>query len=86
VGVLYAFSTTLGEGIGLVCIWTSTCLKSHFLMFIFQVFSPAKVISAGVGVLLLVRIPLYPIARALVTPLLGSYGCSRKPGHSHRRF
>jgi hypothetical protein len=54
------------------------------LIFIFQVFSPAKVIFAGVGVLLSVRILLYTFARAIVTPLLGSYGCPYKPGYSHR--
>ena len=52
---------------------------------IFQVFSPAKVIFAGVGVLLSVRILLYPSALAIiVTPLSGSYGYLRKPGHPHR--
>jgi hypothetical protein len=55
VNVLYALSATLGEGIGLVCLDTSTRL-SFTLRFIFQVISPAKVIFAGVGVLLLVRI------------------------------
>ncbi|KAH9165971.1 hypothetical protein EDB89DRAFT_1911005 [Lactarius sanguifluus] len=45
VNVLYAFSATLGEGVGLV-------------------FSPAKVIFAGAGVLLLVSMFLDPIAIA----------------------
>jgi hypothetical protein len=37
------------------------------LIFTFQIFSPSKVIFAGVGVLLLVRILLYPFTRAIVT-------------------
>ena len=37
----------------------------HSLIFICQVFSPAKVIFAGAGVLLLVRILLYTIVRAI---------------------
>jgi hypothetical protein len=57
VNVLYALSATLGEGVGLVRLGTSTCLHST-LIFICQVISPAKVIFAGVGVLLLVRILL----------------------------
>ncbi|KAI9442910.1 hypothetical protein H4582DRAFT_1141709 [Lactarius indigo] len=40
INVLYAFSATLGEGVGLI-------------------FSPAKVISAGVGVLLMVSVVLH---------------------------
>jgi hypothetical protein len=72
VHVLYALSATLGEGVGLVCLRTSTSSEIHSLIFICQVFSPAKVIFAGVGVLLLVRILLYTFARAIVTPLSGS--------------
>ncbi|KAH9013895.1 hypothetical protein EDB84DRAFT_1444092 [Lactarius hengduanensis] len=53
VNVLYAFSATLGEGIGLV-------------------FSPAKVIFAGAGVLLLVRMFLDPIIIAHRSDILGS--------------
>jgi hypothetical protein len=34
-------------------------------MFIFQVFSPAQVIFAGVGVLLSVRILIYTFVRAI---------------------
>ncbi|KAH8978236.1 hypothetical protein EDB92DRAFT_1911094 [Lactarius akahatsu] len=41
INVLYAFSATLGEGVGLI-------------------FSPAKVISAGVGVFLLISVVLDP--------------------------
>jgi hypothetical protein len=57
----------------------------HTLIY-FQVFSPAKVIFAGAGVLLLVSILLYTFARAIVTPLPGSYGRSRKPRHSRRHL
>ena len=54
VNVLFAFSATLGEGVGLVCvrIWTDLI---HAPSCILQVFSPTKVIFAGVGVLLLVH-------------------------------
>ncbi|KAH9073526.1 hypothetical protein EDB83DRAFT_2549922 [Lactarius deliciosus] len=44
INVLYAFSATLGEGVGLASLSSLTRLF---------IFSPAKVISAGVGVLLL---------------------------------
>ena len=55
VNVLYAFSLTLGEGIGLVNITMPPRLKISPLTSVSQVFSPAKVIFAGIGVLLLVR-------------------------------
>jgi len=66
VNVLYAFSATLGEGVGLVCylitrlIFPLTCL--------FQVFSPARTIFAGIGVLLLVRIACMPLRRQMKSP------------------
>ena len=56
VNVLYSLSGTLGEGVGLVRFRSCTCPRSCALIFIWQVFSPAKVIFAGVGVLLSVRI------------------------------
>lgn len=60
VNVLYAFSATLGEGVGLVCLRTLNSPENHSLMLICQVFPPAKVIFAGAGVLLSVRVyPLY---------------------------
>ena len=55
VNVLYAFSSILGAGVGLVCIRKNTCLRSA-LSFISQLFSPGSVIFAGVGVLLSVCI------------------------------
>ena len=54
VNVLYMLSETLGEGISLVSVKTRTRLE--ILKFSRQVFSPGKVIFAGVGVLLSVRI------------------------------
>ena len=57
INVLCAFSETLGEGISLVNIDSSApSVGEHALMSIRQVFSPAKVIFAGVGVLLLVSV------------------------------
>ena len=53
VNVLYVFSATLGEGVGLVRIATPSLLES-MPQHRFQVFSPAKVVFAGIGVLLLV--------------------------------
>jgi len=53
VNVLYAFSATLGEGVGLVSI-TLLPLRTSALISISQVFSPARVIFAGIGVLFLV--------------------------------
>ena len=49
VNVLYAFSTILGAGVGLVCLTACACMGSQLL-------SPASVIFAGVGVVLSVRI------------------------------
>ena len=57
VDVLYTFSETLGECIGGVSLRTKTCPISA-LIYTWQVFSPAKVIFGGVGVLLSVRILL----------------------------
>ena len=55
INVLYAFSATLGQGVGLVSLNSST---GHFLSFS-QIFSPANIISAGIGVLFLVSISLW---------------------------
>ena len=59
VKVLYTFSVTLAEGVSLVCLTISTCPRSVFSFFL-QVFSPAKAIFAGIGVLLLVCILSIP--------------------------
>jgi hypothetical protein len=55
INVLYAFSATLGGGVGLVRLDQSNLPTSRTSLFS-QIFSPANVISAGVGVLLLVSI------------------------------
>ena len=51
VNIMYAFSDILGAGVSLVCLRTCSCPRSA-LIFMWQVFSPASVIFAGVGVLL----------------------------------
>jgi hypothetical protein len=71
INVLSAFSNTLGEGISLVNIdayWPS--LGTHTLMPNLQVFPPAKVIFAGVGVLLLVSGPDHCLVEAHVTMIV----------------
>ena len=55
INVLLAFSDTVGAGVGLVC--PRTCGSMRFaLIYTWQVFSPATVIFAGIGVLLSVCI------------------------------
>jgi hypothetical protein len=54
VNILYTLSDTLGEGVGLVISTISSLLRTRALTSCSQVFSPAKVIFAGIGVLLLV--------------------------------
>jgi hypothetical protein len=66
VNVLFAFSAALGEGVGLVC-FQSLSHDNLTSDFVFQVFSPSKVIFAGIGVLLLVNIPLGFSAQVLMT-------------------
>ncbi|KAF8257289.1 hypothetical protein EI94DRAFT_1334322 [Lactarius quietus] len=47
INVLYAFSATLGQGVGLVRLkWSTDAVSSTA-----QIFSPANVISAGIGIL-----------------------------------
>ena len=67
VNVLFTFSATLGSGVGLVCSWACVYLKLVFL-FIWQVFSPANVAFAGIGVLLSVCI-LYKLVCDIVTQI-----------------
>ena len=55
VNVLYAFSATIGGGVGLVNIGIFP-REEFLLIFGFQAFPPANVIFAGIGVLLLVGI------------------------------
>jgi len=61
VNVLYTLSNTLGEGVGLVIITMSPLLRTRALTSYSQVFSPARVIFAGIGVLLLVRCLLFSL-------------------------
>ena len=65
INVLYAFSAVLGEGVGSVDVNPS--VGDIPLMPVRQVFSPAKVIFAGAGVLLLVSALVYLLVSALVT-------------------
>ena len=55
VNVLYAFSDALGQGIGLVSIYTFFAKNSRSDIY-FQAFPPANVIFAGIGVLLSVGV------------------------------
>ena len=55
INVLLAFSDTLGEGVSLVCLKVIS-FPDYGLTTRTQVFSPAKVIFAGAGVLLQVRL------------------------------
>ena len=88
VNVLYMLSETLGEGISLVNFKTRTYLRFSDSRFNRQVFSPGKVIFAGVGVLLSVRILLLDNARAILSFLTlivhpsGSKGYSEKPRYT----
>ncbi len=66
VKVLYTFSENLGEGVSLVCPVISKCPRSCIFILILQVFSPAKAIFAGIGVLLLVCILLDTFVRSIV--------------------
>jgi hypothetical protein len=67
VNVLYALSSSLGEGVGLVIIGTCS-LSMYALPSIFQVPSPAKVIFVGFGVILSVCTFRDSCARAILTP------------------
>jgi len=62
VNVLYAFSATLGEGVGLVIIAILSLWRSCALTTVSKVFSPANVIFSGIGVLLLVGHLSYHLA------------------------
>jgi hypothetical protein len=87
VNVLFTLTETLGEGVSLVRFRSSTYLEICALMSIWQVFSPAKVIFVGVGVLLSVCIPshLLPSCDSLQRlHLSGSKGCSSESRRSCR--
>jgi hypothetical protein len=66
VNVLYSFSATLGEGVGMVSIDYLTMICT--LIVIYQVLSPTKTIFAGIGVLLLVRIFIDLSIHTMMTP------------------
>jgi hypothetical protein len=66
VNVLYSFSATLGQGVGLVNIpifpGEESCSNSYF-----QAFPPANAIFAGIGILLLVGILHCSLLHAILT-------------------
>jgi hypothetical protein len=68
VNVLYAFSSTIGQGVGLVSLNSLLyLLRICDPIFIPQVFSPANVIFSGIGVLLLVSIILDHTMMVIIT-------------------
>ena len=66
VKVLYTLSETVGEGVSLVCPRDIKVSEIWILILILQVFSPAKAIFAGIGVLLSVCIFLNTFFRSIV--------------------
>ena len=66
VNVLYAFSATVGQGVGLVCIGIFCHGESPFNIN-YQAFPPANAIFAGIGVLLLVGILHVSLAQSVLT-------------------
>ena len=67
VNVLYAFSSTIGQGVGLVSLLIEYLLIICDPIVIPQAFSPANVVFSGIGVLLLVSIILGLSMRATMT-------------------
>ena len=67
VNVLYAFSDTLGQGIGLVSI-KSFFAKNSYSNICLQAFPPANVIFAGIGVLLSVSVLPVVLMQPILTP------------------
>ena len=61
ISILLAFSDTLGEGIGLVSDLVHFA-RGRFRTLDYQVFSPAKTIFTGIGVLLGVGLSLRPLS------------------------
>jgi hypothetical protein len=66
VNVLYTFSATVGQGVGLVNI-KIFCRMSALICFFFQAFPPANAIFAGIGVLLSVGVMHLSFVRLLDT-------------------
>ena len=78
--VLYAFSATLGQGVGLVCRWTWTRdLFSH--IYFPGIFTRTCYLCRGWRPSFS-ACPSLKFPRAIVTPFSGSYGRSCKPGNS----
>jgi hypothetical protein len=74
INVLYAFSATLGGGVGLVSLNRSNLPTAQTSLFL-QIFSPANVVSAGIGVLLLVSILILFVEGFSRRYLSGCQGC-----------
>ena len=70
VNVLYSFTETIGQGVGLVNIKTFRRGFSN-LIFYLQAFPPASVIFAGIGVLLSVSVIHLSLVRPVLTPSPG---------------
>jgi hypothetical protein len=70
VNVLYSFTETIGQGVGLVSIKTFRRGISA-LIFYLQAFPPASVIFAGIGVLLSVSVLHLSLVRPVLTPSPG---------------
>jgi hypothetical protein len=64
VNVLYAFSATVGQGVGLVCIGIFGRGDFRFNIY-YQAFRPANAIFAGISVLLLVGILYVSLAQTI---------------------
>ena len=64
VNVLYAFSATVGQGVGLVCI-RIFCRGDFRFNIYYQAFPPVNAIFAGIGVLLLVSILHVALAQTI---------------------
>ena len=56
VNVLYAFSGFIGQGVGLVSLYSVYLFIISDPIVIHQVFSPANIVFSGIGILLSVRI------------------------------
>lgn len=86
VHVLYALSSSLGEGVGLVIIGIYS-LSLYALPSIFQVSSPAKVIFVGIGLILSVCTSLIPVREPFSHINLSGSSCrSCQSGWAHRHL
>jgi hypothetical protein len=78
VNMLFIFSATLGEAIGLVSPQFLSDYKRSYTTCISQPFSPGKTIFTGIGVLLGVSVVLYSLDCIAVTLDLGGEGRDSK--------